>query len=134
MGILAGMPYLIMALLGASFLWGSIMVFRGRKWWASWLMLIGSSGQVIGALALVGGMVVMFSRVASASGSASSMSSGMAGGMIVMSVGMICLGLGFLLFVAGFIGLAARFGATEHRAAELEGMVQGLQERMEEPR
>jgi hypothetical protein len=45
--------------------------------------------------------------------------------------GLIVMGLGFLLFAAGFLGFCGRYGASERRAAELEGLVEGMQERME---
>jgi|GEM_PF-2452237 len=57
MGIAAGIPYLLMALLGATFFWGSLIAFRGRRWWATTLMLIGSGAQVLGAAGMVVGMV-----------------------------------------------------------------------------
>lgn len=40
--------------------------------------------------------------------------------------------IGLVIFSVGFIGFCARYGAAERRAAELEGMVVVLQERLEE--
>lgn len=50
----------------------------------------------------------------------------------ILAIGGWMLLLGFLVFVGGFVGFFGRYGAAQRRTAELEGMVQALQERMEE--
>ena len=129
------LPYLAFGLLAASLLWGSILALRGRRWWATGLMVAGSSLQVLGALFSFGGMVWMMTGVwgtmgASGSASASGLASGMAPMLVLVSIGMLSVGLGFLLFAAGFVAFCARSGASERRAAELEGLVEELQRQM----
>ncbi len=46
--------------------------------------------------------------------------------------GLLVMGLGFLLFAAGFLAFCGRYGASERRAEELEGLVEGLQQRIEQ--
>lgn len=52
----------------------------------------------------------------------------------MMLGGSVMTSLGLLAFVGAFIGFVGRFGAVPHRAAEVEGMMQGVQERLEEMR
>lgn len=122
-------PLAVIVVLEIAFLWGSIVAFRGRKWWATWTLLLGSGLQLVGTLGFVAGvflMVTYFSAVTS-SGVAGS-AAGPLGG-VVMTIGAISASLGALVFAAGFVGLCSRSGPTELRAAELEGMLRNLQER-----
>ena len=134
MAAAAGIPYLLMALLGATFFWGSLIAFRGRRWWATTLMLVGSGAQVLGALGMVLGIATMLGgfSASSSGGGSSAISSGLSVMIFVLMAGMIVVGIGFVLFAVGFVGFCSRYGPMERRAAELEGMVQGIQERMEE--
>ena len=45
--------------LAAVFLWGSILAVRGRRWWATVIMLVGSGMEVLGSLATAGGLIVL---------------------------------------------------------------------------
>ena len=129
--VAAGIPYLLVVVLAASLLWGSILAVRGRRWWATVIMVAGSGLQVTGALMMVVGMVVLLSRISGMGSSASLTASAVAPTMFILGGGAIMMGLGFLGFAAGFIGFCARSGAAERRAAELEGLVTQLQQRVE---
>ena len=123
MMVMAGVLQLVIFLGWAlALLLGCIMAFRGRRWWATFTMLCGVIMQVSGFVGVVVPGFLMSSR---GSSSFDMM-------QMVMIVCALAIALGFLLFGIGFVGFCARYGATESRAAELEGMVQVLQDRMGE--
>lgn len=105
-------------------LFGCIMAFRGRRWWATITMLSGVILQIVGFVGVLAPALLM-----NAGGNSSFDMI-----QVVMVVCGLAIALGFLLFGIGFVGFCARYGATESRAAELEGMVQVLQDRMGEGR
>lgn len=133
----AMIPYLILASLAAALLWGSILALRGRRWWATVVMTVGSGLQVLGALLTCGGSLWMAARMSSvmassSAGSPSALSSAISSVLFLLVGGLLVMGLGFLLFAAGFLALCGRYGASERRAAELEVLVEGLQQRIEQ--
>ena len=129
-------PSLILAAISVAFLWGSIVAMRGRRWWATVLMTSGSGLQVLGSLLAAAGTGFMMMRMSSmmssaGSGSPAGVSSAISSMMMVPLVGSLVMGLGFLLFTAGFVAFCGRYGSLERRAQELEGLVEGLQQRIE---
>lgn len=129
-------PYLGLAGLGVALLFGSILAVRGRRWWATVVMVVGAGMQVAASLVMAGGSVWMLMEVTSLAGtsspsSPSRMASAMTPMLIVTIIGALLLGLGLLLFAAGFIGFCARTGSLERRARELESVVAQLQEHRE---
>ncbi|NNC87331.1 MAG: hypothetical protein HKN82_02595 [Akkermansiaceae bacterium] len=124
-----------MLAVGAACCWGSVLAFRGRKWWATWCMLLGSIGILLGPLVLVLGQVILFRTAWSGSGgspSPSSVAAGMDPFMVVMIAGSIVSASSMITFAIGFVGFCARSGAAERRAAELETMVGQIQARLRE--
>ncbi len=114
-------------------LWGSIMAFRGARNWSTLLQVIGTGGMLAGALSVGVGTIFMISTISSSTGPGSSTSSVLSSGLgfgIVMAVGGILVLLGLILFTAGYVGMCAKYGSTERRATELEGLVMQLQQRL----
>lgn len=116
-------------------LWGSILAVRGAKNWSTILQVVGASSMLAGTVSFGISLVLMISAMTGSFGSASSSTpssvaaSGWAWG-VVMAVGGILLLLGLILFTAGYVGMCAKYGATESRARELEGLVAQLHQRM----
>ena len=108
-------------------LWGSIMAVRGARNWSTILQVVGASAMLAGALSFVISLVVLYTTIAGTSGPGAG--PGVLG--VVAAVGGILLLLGLILFTAGYVGMAAKYGATESRARELEGLVMQLQARMQ---
>lgn len=129
-------PVVILAAVSVAFLWGGIMAMRARRWWAPVLMTGGAGLQVVGEVLTCGGAVWMMMRMSSVmssagSGSVSTASSAVSAAIIMPLAGVLVMGLGFLLFTAGFVAFCGRYGSLERRAHELEGLVEGLQQRIE---
>lgn len=112
--------------------WGSIIAFRGRKWWATWCMLVASVVAVLGPLLAVVGQVVMYSSVWSSGSSASTMASRVNPLMLLSGIKMLATAASGLAFAVGFVAFCARSGATERRAMELESMMSHMQARLNE--
>lgn len=108
-------------------IWSAILAFRGRKYWATWLMLIGSILQTVGMVAAIVSSVFMVSVISSTGPASSAVP-------VTLIVGILSLlvPLGLLLFVIGMLGICGRFGAVERRTAELETLNLQLQERLQE--
>lgn len=98
----------------------AIIAHRGKSFWATWMMLIGSILVFVGIAGLVGMMALIFDSMGS--GSSRSTSATIA---ISAAAGIGLLG-GFLSFAIGLVGLCARWGPTAKRAAELEELTQSL--------
>lgn len=115
-------------------LWGSILAARGARNWATILQVIGTSGMLAGMLSLVIGSMFFVSTMtrgmASGSGSSAVARSDTALTVVMMAGGILLL-LGVILFTAGYVGMCARYGATERRSRELEGLVGQLQQRIQ---
>lgn len=136
MSLGAAVPYLILTIVSLALLWGSIVALRGRRWWATVIMTVGSIMQIAGALLTCGGTVWMMMEGAGigsspSASSPSSVAATMGVIMMVIAGGLFVTGLGFLVFGAGFLGFCSQYGSAERRAKELEEVVNGLQERME---
>jgi hypothetical protein len=100
---------------GGLMLWAAVLAFRGKKFWGSWLMLVGASLQLLGGVFYVLAMMFMFQNLGS--GSASGPASM---GMVVMVGTGLLIPLGLLLNLAGLLGVCSRVGNLEKRAAALE--------------
>lgn len=127
----SALPLLIVTMLGAVFLWGSFLAFRGRRWWATWMLLLGSALQILSSVLLMVGVVMLVHFVSTFSHGGGPSPTPVHD--VFLMGGIALFGVGALLFTAGFVGLCARFGPTEKRAAELEGMLHDLQERVNGP-
>jgi len=108
-------------------IWAAVLAFRGRKFWATWLMLVGASLQLLGGVFYVLAMMFMFQTL----GSGSSSGTPTVGITIAMGGGLL-IPLGLLLNLAGLLGVCSRFGNLEKRAAELELLNHQLQDRIQE--
>jgi hypothetical protein len=118
-----------------SLLVGTVIAFRGRRCASTILLMIGLVCQILSAGGFLAGMILSDRSMAAArsspgSPSPSSLVGGIETSMLIWGIAALLLFGGLILFVGGFIGLCARFAATERRAAELEGLVSQLQERM----
>ena len=121
-----------LSMFGTNVIWGlvclfaAILAFRGRSYWATRLMLVGSSLQLVGGLIMVAGMFFVYRSIGGPYG----------GGPTVSAIAWMVLSVlgpaGTLVFLIGMIGLCMRFGAVERRAAELETLTQQLGARLQE--
>ncbi len=111
--------FLVMILGGwsAAMLWGSVMAVRGRRMWATSLLMIGSICMLIGTLGAAAGTVLVFRYYSSAPG-------------VILWISILLTPIGLLVATIGMVGVCARFGLTERRAEELEGLVMQLQQRV----
>ncbi len=123
-----------MLLLFGAFIFGSILAWRGERSWRTVLMLLGSIAQGVGFLTYFVGMALLMSRVASMASSSrgAAISHGIeVWGTVMLISGLLILG-GMLAFAIGFVAYCARAGSAAKRAAELEGMLGHLQQRLAE--
>ena len=110
----------------------AVVVFRGRKYWATWLMLVGSIVQALGVVAAVAAVYIALVgfRAISSGGSASGLASSLNPSFII-GLFTLLIPLGLLLFAVGLLGICSRFGSLESRAAELETLNLQLQDRLQ---
>ena len=90
---------------------GSILAIRGRKNWATVMLVTGVGLKVVSIVGLFATIFIMTSRMSSAMVSRSTVPSRDLSEIVAIGSA-IGLGLGFLLFAAGFVGFCARYGAA----------------------
>ena len=117
-----GMGMIFGVLWGAVFLWAGIVAFRARRFWATWMMLVGAALQLLGGLFVFAAMFIGMG----AWGGGGELST------IIMVLLSALAPAGTLVFAIGLLGLCARFGAVERRAAELEQLTRQLGQRLQE--
>ena len=128
----SGIGLLILAVVAGWFvtiLVGSLIALRGKVNWPTIILVIGSGLMCLGGIGYFGGAAYFFSSMyRSATGYGTGRPEVYE---VIMVVALIVFGLGLILFTAGFLGVAGRYGMAERRAAQLEGMVLQLQQRMQ---
>ncbi|MDQ8190880.1 hypothetical protein [Roseibacillus persicicus] len=118
------LPLLIYLIIPVVMLIAGILAHRGKAFWATWMMLIGSILVVIGLAGMIASMAMIYGNL----GSTAPMARGTGSSMRIVLMAIAGLGslFGSLAYAAGLIGLCARWGATARRAAELEELTQSL--------
>lgn len=119
---LGSLVYLIIPIV---MLVAAIVAHRGKSFWATWLMIIGSSGLILAIALMAGAMFFTFQNL-SRSGGSGSTASAMSSGIIFSIIGGLCGFGGFLAYGVGLIGLCVRWGPTARRAATLEELTTSL--------
>lgn len=101
----------------------SLLAIRGKRFWGSSMMFIGSSCMLV-ALLSAGGLFLygtfgdsplMLQHIAYEVGRGAG----------------ILAGIGLLITTIGLVGVSARFGQAERRADEMEGFVEQMKQRMD---
>ncbi|MEM9081874.1 MAG: hypothetical protein AAGC74_14415 [Verrucomicrobiota bacterium] len=122
-GLSAIVPTLIPLLGIIAMFVAAIIAHRGKKFWGTWCMIIGSGIALVGILGSGLGIYLLISS--SSAGSTSDFSAF----AIISGIASLGSGVGFLTFIAGLIGLCTRWGAASRRAAELEQIVASIHDR-----
>ena len=113
---------IVLALLvawAAAMFWASMMAIRGKRMWATSLLVIGSGCMLIGTMSVIAGGAI----------SMRSYGIGNLMGIIGLLAGLLIV-IGLIVATIGFVGVCARFGLAERRAEELESIVVQLQQRL----
>jgi len=130
-GMTGGLIFIPVLVLLVAFIFGSVLARRGEKSWRTMLMLAGAITQAAGIIAYIVGVVVIISG-SSGSSSMSGISSAFSVMMVIMAISGLLILCGMVCFAIGFVAYCARAGAAGKRAAELEGMLGHLQQRLAE--
>ena len=130
-------PALAGLLLAIAMITASVIAHRGKAFWGTWMMLIGSIGSTVGSLVAIFGTYLMMTSISASITSSSSSSSSTADSMalygMMTGIGSL-ISLGSLLaFVVGFLGLAVRYGAVNKRVHELETITASLVSERDQP-
>lgn len=108
---------------GGMHIWAALLAYRGRKYWATKLMLFGALFQTFGGTLYALGLA-FFPYLAS--------EELMRLAMVANAVVPLLLLMGIVFFLVGLVGLCARFRALEARSAELEQLNENLAGRIAE--
>lgn len=105
----------------------AIIAHRGKAFWGTWMMLVGSIGGILGAITMAVGSYFLFSSISSLSGSGSpSTPDNMALYSLLSGIGSLIWVGCIIAYAAGLLGLAIRYGAISKRVNELETITASL--------
>lgn len=122
-------PAVLGILMILTFLVAAIIAHRAKSFWGTWMMLLGSSGSMIGMSGVGVANFLLFQSISSSIAAPSSPPSSLAMYSLISGICSLLSFAGILAFVVGLLALAIRYGAYAKRIGELETITGSLMEK-----
>ena len=97
----------------------AVIAHRGKRFWGTWMMLLGSIGLILGAVTTSVGYYFLFQGISSSSSSGPGMSDFATYSIVAGAGALIAAGSQFV-YLVGLLGLAMRYGSLATRITDLE--------------
>ena len=110
-------------LLAVVMITAAVIAHRGKSFWGTWMMLIGSIGFVLGTVTAAVASFFLFQHINTSLATpspASASTSNLATFSIISGIGSLISAGGVVLYLIGILGVVVRYGAIAKRIEDLE--------------